>query len=151
MGILIRRAGVADAEQIIDFQIQMAAETEDVMLDRNIITPGVKAVFDDESKGWYFVAEVDGRIAGSLLITFEWSDWRNAMILWIQSVFVGKEFRGRGVYRSLYEHIQTLVSQSDEYAGIRLYVDKTNTDALKVYQKLGMDSEHYGMCEWIKN
>ncbi|MEO9805820.1 MAG: GNAT family N-acetyltransferase [Reichenbachiella sp.] len=147
----IRRAREEEAQSIIDFQIDMARETEDVDLDRNLITPGVKAVFSDESKGWYFVAEIDGQIAGSLLITFEWSDWRNAMILWIQSVFVGKEFRGRGVYRALYEHIQSIVNNSDEYVGIRLYVDKTNTDALKVYQKLGMDSEHYGMCEWIKS
>lgn len=147
----IRHAREEEAQSIIDFQIDMARETEDVDLDRNLITPGVKAVFNDESKGWYFVAEIDGQIAGSLLITFEWSDWRNAMILWIQSVFVGKEFRGRGVYRALYEHIQSIVNNSDEYVGIRLYVDKTNTDALKVYQKLGMDSEHYGMCEWIKS
>lgn len=147
----IRRAKVEEAQFIIDFQIDMAQETENVVLDRNIITPGVKAVFEDESKGWYFVAEVDGVIAGSLLITFEWSDWRNAMILWIQSVFVNKAYRGRGVYRALYGHIQQIVNGSDDYVGIRLYVDKTNTDALQVYEKLGMDSQHYGMCEWIKS
>lgn len=147
----IRRAKAEEAKFIIDFQIDMAQETENVVLDRNIITPGVQAVFTDETKGWYFVAEVDGKIAGSLLITFEWSDWRNGMILWIQSVFVSKEFRGQGVYRALYEHIQDLVNSSDEYAGIRLYVDKTNTNALHVYEKLGMDSQHYGMCEWIKS
>lgn len=146
----VRRARADEAQHIIDFQIDMARETEDVALDPNIITPGVKAVFADESKGWYFVAELEGQIAGSLLITFEWSDWRNGMILWIQSVFVAKEFRGRGVYRALYEHIQSLVNSSDDYAGIRLYVDKTNTNALQVYEKLGMDSQHYGMCEWIK-
>lgn len=146
----IRRASAEEAQYIIDFQIDMASETEEVVLDRAIITPGVQAVFDDESKGWYYVAEVNGQIAGSLLITFEWSDWRNAMILWIQSVFVSKDFRGKGVYRALYEHIQAMVNASDQYAGIRLYVDKTNTDALKVYRKLGMDSEHYGMCEWFK-
>lgn len=147
----IRRARAEEAQNIIDFQIDMARETEELTLDRSIITAGVKAVFDDESKGWYFVAEVDGQIAGSLMITFEWSDWRNAMILWIQSVFVNKNYRGMGVYRALYTHIQEMVRSSDKYVGIRLYVDKTNTDALKVYQKLGMDSEHYGMCEWIKS
>lgn len=147
----VRRARAEEAQYIIDFQIDMARETEDVTLDRNVITPGVQAVFDDESKGWYFVAEIDGKIAGSLLITFEWSDWRNGMILWIQSVFVNKAFRGRGVYRALYEHIQAMVNNSDKYCGIRLYVDKTNTHALKVYEKLGMDSQHYGMCEWIKD
>ncbi|WP_420582010.1 GNAT family N-acetyltransferase [Reichenbachiella sp.] len=146
----VRRARAEEAQNIIDFQIDMAWETEDVALDRSIITPGVHAVFDDESKGWYFVAEVDGQIAGSLLITFEWSDWRNGMILWIQSVFVSKGYRGQGVYRALYEHIQNIVNSSDDYCGIRLYVDKTNTNALKVYEKLGMDSQHYGMCEWIK-
>jgi len=149
--MIVRRAKVEEAQYIIDFQIDMARETEDVALDRNIITLGVKAVFDDASKGWYFVAEIDGRIAGSLMITFEWSDWRNSMILWIQSVFVVKEYRGQGVYRALYEHIQQIVNDSEDFAGIRLYVDKTNTDALKVYEKLGMDSQHYGMCEWIKS
>lgn len=148
--MIVRRARAEEAQHIIDFQVDMAQETENVVLDRNIITPGVQAVFADESKGWYFVAEVDGKIAGSLLITFEWSDWRNGMILWIQSVFVSKEFRGRGVYRALYEHIQAMVNGSDKYCGIRLYVDKTNTNALQVYEKLGMDSQHYGMCEWIK-
>ncbi|WP_422361666.1 GNAT family N-acetyltransferase [Reichenbachiella sp.] len=147
----VRRATADEAKYIIDFQIDMARETEDVDLDRNIITPGVQAVFEDESKGWYFVAEVDGEIAGSLLTTFEWSDWRNGMILWIQSVFVSKAFRGKGVYRALYEHIQGMVNGTDDYCGIRLYVDKTNTNALKVYEKLGMDSQHYGMCEWIKS
>ena len=147
----VRRATADEAMYIIDFQIDMAKETEEVELDRSIITPGVQAVFEDESKGWYFVAEVEGEIAGSLLITFEWSDWRNGMILWIQSVFVGKAFRGKGVYRALYEYIQNMVNRSEEYVGIRLYVDKTNTNALQVYEKLGMDSQHYGMCEWIKS
>lgn len=147
----IRRARAEDAQQIIDFQISMALETEDVVLDLNTITPGVQAVFEDDAKGWYFVAEIEGEIAGSLLTTFEWSDWRNATILWIQSVFVAMPHRGRGVYRALYEHIQNLVNTSDAHVGIRLYVDKTNEEALKVYQKLGMDSEHYGMCEWFKS
>ncbi|MEP2026698.1 MAG: GNAT family N-acetyltransferase [Reichenbachiella sp.] len=148
----VRRARAEEAQHIIDFQIDMARETEDVTLDKNIITSGVQAVFEDKSKGWYFVAELDGKIAGSLLITFEWSDWRNGMILWIQSVFVSKEFRGKGVYSALYGHIQDMVNSSDNnYCGIRLYVDKTNTHALKVYEKLGMDSQHYGMCEWIKS
>ena len=148
--MVIRRAQTGEAGDIVNFQIAMALETENYVLDPELITKGVMSAMEDESKGWYFVAELDGQVVGSLMITFEWSDWRNAMVLWIQSVFVDKAHRGKGVYKALYEHIQEIVNDSEDYVGIRLYVDKTNTSALKVYEKLGMDSQHYGMCEWMK-
>lgn len=149
--MIVRRAKTGETGAIVNFQIDMALETENYILDREVITKGVMSAMEDESKGWYFVAEIDGQVAGSLMITFEWSDWRNAMVLWIQSVFVDKSHRGKGVYKALYAHIQKVVNESDDYAGIRLYVDKTNVSALQVYEKLGMDSQHYGMCEWMKN
>ena len=111
---------------------------------------GVLAVFSDDRKGSYYVAELNGAVIGALMTTYEWSDWRNGRVIWIQSVFVEKEYRGKGIYRMLYEHVKALV-QSDEndFRGIRLYVDKTNTAARKVYEKLGMENHHYEMYEWM--
>ena len=101
--LLIRPAEPADAAAIVDFQLRMARETEDLELDRAILNRGVAAVFADPGKGAYWIAERGGRIVGCLLTTHEWSDWRDGVILWIQSVYVIPEERGRGVYRALYE------------------------------------------------
>ena len=148
--VLIREAVVSDAEAIVDFQLKMATETEDLKLDRSVVTDGVAAVFNDNLKGAYYVAESDGLVVGSLLTTYEWSDWRNGRVLWIQSVFVDEKYRRRGIYRRLYEHIQTLVKQKEtDFRGIRLYVDKTNSHAQQVYAKLGMVNHHYEMYEWM--
>ena len=139
-----------DAEAIIDFQIAMARETEDVKLDRAILTRGVQAVFADPSKGRYFVAESDGRVIGSLMITYEWSDWRDGTVWWIQSVYVIPEFRRRGIYAGLYSHVRALVEPKPEIRGIRLYVDNRNVPAQQVYRRLGMEGEHYRVFEWMK-
>lgn len=144
-----REALPADASAIIEFQIAMARETEELELDRAILTKGVEALFDDPNLGRYYVAEEDGRIAGSLMITYEWSDWRNGMVWWIQSVYVTPEFRRRGVYAGLYQHVKSMVEQS-AVRGIRLYVDKRNTPAQEVYTRLGMNGEHYLVFEWMK-
>jgi GNAT superfamily N-acetyltransferase len=145
-----RDADPDDAEAIIEFQIAMARETEELGLDRNILTRGVEAVFADASKGRYFVAEHDGRVVGSLLITYEWSDWRNGLVWWIQSVFVIPEFRRRGVYAGLYSHVKTMVDADAAIRGIRLYVDTRNIAAQQVYARLGMHGEHYKVFEWMK-
>ena len=139
-----------DAEAIIDFQIAMARETEELGLDRDILTRGVQAVFADASKGRYFVAESEGRVVGSLLITYEWSDWRNGLVWWIQSVFVVPEFRRRGVYACLYSHVKAMVDAEPAIRGIRLYVDTRNVAAQQVYTRLGMHGEHYKVFEWMK-
>lgn len=128
----------------------MARETEGMDLDLPTVTRGVQAVFDDPSKGQYWVAESDGRVAGSLLTTWEWSDWRNGTVLWIQSVYVLPELRGSGIYRRMYEHLRERVLDSPGLMGIRLYVDRRNTAAQRVYERLGMSSEHYEMFEWLK-
>jgi GNAT superfamily N-acetyltransferase len=146
----IRRAHPNDASAIVEFQLLMARETEDLELDRETVNLGVAAVFADPGKGTYWVAERDGRIAGSLLTTFEWSDWRNGTVLWVQSVYVLPEARGRGVYRALYERIRAEVEASPDLRGIRLYVDRRNTAAQRVYERLGMTREHYEMFEWLK-
>jgi len=147
---MYRDALPSDRDVIVDFQIAMARETEEVALDREICTRGVAAVFADPSLGRYFVAEGDGRVVASLLITNEWSDWRAGMVWWIQSVYVVPEMRGRRVYGGLYEHVKSLVAADEAIRGIRLYVDRRNTSAQQVYTRLGMNGEHYQVFEWMK-
>ena len=150
MSVIFRDATPNDAEAIIDFQLAMARETEDVSLDRVICTRGVRAVFADPSHGRYFVAEEGGRVAASLLITYEWSDWRDGVVWWIQSVYVLPQLRGQRVYAGLYEHVKSIAMSDDRIRGIRLYVDKRNTRARNVYSRLGMNGEHYLVFEWMK-
>lgn len=149
--ILYRNATAADAPAIVAFQIAMARETEDLELDRVLCTAGVASVFANAGLGQYFVAEADGQVVASLLITYEWSDWRNGMIWWIQSVYVQPEARGQGVYAGLYAHVKALVQNDADLRGIRLYVDKRNTRAQTVYTRLGMNGEHYQVFEWMKS
>lgn len=148
--IHLRPARPEDAPEIAGFQILMARETEGLELDPETVRRGVGAVFADPARGEYTVAEADGRVIGCLMVTFEWSDWRNATVLWIQSLYVTAEMRGRGVYRALYEHLQARVQGSQGLLGIRLYVDKRNTAAQRVYTRLGMTREHYELFEWMK-
>lgn len=148
--MLIRKASAKDWAIIADFQQQMAWETENMTLKPDIIKEGIQVVLNDPTKGSYYVAEVDNRIVGSLMITYEWSDWRNKLIYWIQSVYVLPEFRRRGIYRSLYEHIKAIASNANDVGGIRLYVDRSNHSAQETYTKLGMNGEHYQVFEWMK-
>src|SRR5665647_438107 len=116
--ILIRKAVPSDAPSIIDFQLSMAWETENMKLVYEIVTKGVDAVFNDLSKGQYYVAEADGKVIASLLITYEWSDWRNCNVWWFQSVYVIPEFRRKGVFRKMYSYIRELAVQQS-IAGLR--------------------------------
>ncbi|HEY0513433.1 MAG TPA: GNAT family N-acetyltransferase [Thermoanaerobaculia bacterium] len=146
----IRAASPLDAPAIVDLQLRMARETEALELDRGTVDRGVGAVFADPAKGAYWVAERDGSIVGALLTTPEWSDWRDGVVLWIQSVYVVPEERGRGVYRALYERVKRQVVESPGLKGIRLYVDRRNAAAQRVYERLGMSREHYETFEWMK-
>jgi ribosomal protein S18 acetylase RimI-like enzyme len=146
----IRAATPEDAAVIVDFQLRMAKETESLELDRGTVIRGVEAVFADPAKGTYWIAKSGGRIAGCLLTTFEWSDWRNGTVLWIESLYVLPEERGRGVYRALYEHLKQRVETDPGLKGIRLYVDRRNTAAQRVYERLGMTREHYELFEWMR-
>lgn len=148
--IVVRSANTSDKDKIAAFQMSMALETENLLLDSATVHHGVEAVFNDAGKGAYYVAEADGRVIASLLTTYEWSDWRNGNILWIQSVFVEGEFRGIGVFKKLYKHVKSMVlDEKNNYRGIRLYVDKSNTNAINVYSKLGMINHHYDTFEWM--
>lgn len=146
----IRKANPSEIDSIVTFQQKMAMETESLELDTAILTKGVQAVFDDSSKGIYYVAIEDKKTIASLLITYEWSDWRNGQVYWIQSVYVLPEHRGKGVYKQMYLHLKEEVEKSLNIRGLRLYVEKDNQIAQKVYAKLGMDGEHYKMFEWMK-
>ena len=145
-----REARLSDADRIVEFQIAMAVETEQIRLDRMVCTAGVAAVLRDEKLGRYYVGEIDGEVAASTLITYEWSDWRNGMVWWIQSVYVLPGERKQGVYAGLYRYIQELAQRDDHVRGIRLYVDRRNAPAQQVYTRLGMNGEHYQVFEWMK-
>ncbi|HXH31085.1 MAG TPA: GNAT family N-acetyltransferase [Bacteriovoracaceae bacterium] len=151
MEIKIRPGLLFDISTIANFQVKMAWETENFKLDIPVVEAGVAAVFDDPSKGKYWLAEVDGRVAGCLLTVPEWSDWRNGTVLWIHSVYVVPESRKNGVYKALYQHLKDMVEASTDLRGLRLYVDKTNAAAQDVYESLGMSGEHYHLFEWMKS
>ncbi|MEP7213381.1 MAG: GNAT family N-acetyltransferase [Acidobacteriota bacterium] len=143
----IRLATATDAVSLVEFNQAMALETENKLLDGPTITAGVEAVFADEKKGFYVVAEDAGKIAAGLMVTYEWSDWRNAWFWWIQSVYVLPEYRGRQIYSMLYDFVKALAEEKGNVCGFRLYVEKENLGAQKVYEKVGMDASHYLMYE----
>lgn len=145
--VKIRKAVAADAGAIADFNIAMALETENKKLSPAKIGPGVRALFSKPEYGFYVVAEVDGAVAGCLMITYEWSDWRNGLFWWIQSVYVKPEFRRKGVYRAMFSFIKELAGQDCGVCGCRLYVEHDNTVAQETYRKLGMKETHYKMLE----
>ncbi len=143
----IRLAEKSDAAALVEFNQAMALETEGKTLDAQILQSGVESVFHDEKKGFYVVAEENERIIGGLMITFEWSDWRDGWFWWIQSVYILPEFRARGIYRLLYDFVKESAREKEDVCGFRLYVEKENVRAQKVYEKLGMEASHYLMYE----
>jgi GNAT superfamily N-acetyltransferase len=147
MDINIRIAAPADSAVISDYNALMAKETEGIELDRERLRKGVEALFTDMSKGVYYLAEIDGSVVGQLMITYEWSDWRNATFWWIQSVYVLPEYRNQGIFRALYRYIESLARKHGNICGLRLYVDDANKIAQKTYEALGMKQSHYKMME----
>jgi GNAT superfamily N-acetyltransferase len=147
MALTVRRATPADAPVVAEFNSRLARETEGKALDPAALAAGVAAVLADPNKGIYFVAEDDGAVLGMTEVTFEWSDWRNGWLWWIQSVYVRVDARRRGVFRRLYEHIyQTAVRESD-VVGLRLYVEHNNRVAQQTYLRLGMKEAGYRILE----
>ena len=143
-----RKATSGDAPAIISFQQAMAMETEGMKLKTDIVTRGVMAVFSDSSKGQYYVAEDQGVVVASLMITYEWSDWRNAFVWWFQSVYVTPEYRRKGIFRLMYDHIKNEGLKCG-IAGLRLYVESANVRAQKTYEAMGMNGSHYRTFEWM--
>ena len=144
--IIITKGQIEDIENIAQFQVDMAMESEGTQLDKDIVTKGVSAAMADENKGLYYIARVDGKAVGSLMLTREWSDWNNGWYWWIQSVYVAPDYRRQGVYKSMYQAVCTHAKQQN-IAQVRLYVDKTNTRGQEVYSSLGMQESHYLIYE----
>ncbi|HEX3100164.1 MAG TPA: GNAT family N-acetyltransferase [Pyrinomonadaceae bacterium] len=143
----IRIAIAEDADSLVEFNQAMALETEGKRLDAVTLRSGVTAVFGDEKKGFYVVAESDSRIVGGLMVTYEWSDWRNAWFWWIQSVYILPEARGQRVYSKLYDFVKAKAAAQGNVCGFRLYVENDNFHAQKVYDTVGMHASHYLMYE----
>jgi GNAT superfamily N-acetyltransferase len=147
--IEIRDATPADARTIAEYNTRLAEETEGRQLDADVIGPGVAAVLGDPAKGRYWVASVGDEIAAQLMVTCEWSDWRNGAIWWIQSVYVAPSFRRQGIFSSLYKHVESLARDAGDVCGIRLYIEKGNDRARQTYQSLGMTVTDYDVMESI--
>jgi ribosomal protein S18 acetylase RimI-like enzyme len=145
--VQIRPATPADADCIVRFNLLLALETEDLHLDPQTVAHGVAALLCDNAKGTYFVAENEGRVDGQLLITYEWSDWRNGNLWWLQSVYVATERRGHGIFKTLYQHVLALARKDPDVCGVRLYVDAANKHAQHVYRQLGMKKTDYELYE----
>ena len=142
----IRPAILDDLDAIVAGNIGLAEESEQLRLDEATLRAGIRALLEARAPGRYWIAESNGVVVGQLLITFEWSDWRNRMVWWIQSVYVSPTARRRGVFRALYEHARR-EAQSQGVGGLRLYVDITNSRAQAVYSALGMKGDHYRVFE----
>lgn len=143
----IRLANPTDIDALVKFNQAMALETEGKQLDPAKISAGVAAVFDDDKKGFYVVAETGENIVGGLMVTYEWSDWRNAWFWWIQSVYIMPEGRGQRLYSRMYDFVKEKAAADGNVCGFRLYVEHDNEHAQKVYEKLGMTASHYQMYE----
>lgn len=145
--IEVRAAHRGDLARIVRWNQSLAAESEAKSLDAVILEQGVARLLDDAGLGRYFIAELDGDPAGQLMLTREWSDWRNGLFWWIQSVYVEPPCRGRGVFRALYRHVEALGRAEPDVCGLRLYVHEDNTGAADVYLRLGMQEERYRVME----
>lgn len=143
----IRLAHRDDVDALVEFNHAMAMETEGKLLDRETLRPGVEAVFSDHDKGFYVVATEQDNIVGGMMITFEWSDWRNAWFWWIQSVYIKPEARGKHIYSRMYSFVKERAHEAGDVCGFRLYVESDNLHAQNVYEALGMDRSQYLMFE----
>lgn len=142
----VRKATIKDIQSIARFNLAMSLETESKSLSSDLIIQGVTYLMEHPDAGFYLVAETQGQLSGCLGITYEWSDWRNGLFWWIQSVFVEPDFRRQSVFTSMYELVTDLAKQ-DNACGLRLYVEKENTQAQATYKKLDMIETHYRLME----
>ena len=148
--MIIRQALSQDAAELAEFNINMARETEGIELKPEVIATGVRTLIKNPQMGFYLVVELDNGIQASLMVTTEWSDWRNGMFWWIQSVYVRPAYRRQGLYRELYERVKELAEQDPSICGFRLYVERENTVAQKAYQSLGMRETEYKLFEELQ-
>ena len=149
--MIIRQATINDTAAIADFNIKMAKETEDLALIPDVINAGVRNMIENPAMGFYLVAEDNHVIQASLMVTTEWSDWRNGLFWWIQSVYVQPQYRRMGLYSKLYEKVKILAQDNNNVCGFRLYVENENVTAQKTYRSLGMEKTDYQMFEEAKS
>lgn len=148
--MIIRQALSQDIAELAEFNISMARETEGAELIPEVIASGVKGMIENPQRGYYLVVELDNGIQASLMVTTEWSDWRNGMFWWIQSVYVRPAYRRQGLYRELYARVKELAEQEPSVCGFRLYVERENTNAQKSYESLGMVETEYKLFEELQ-
>ena len=146
----IRLAEARDAALLAEFNIAMARETEGKRLLPAVVGAGVRRMLAEPALGFYLVAEAGGEVAGSLMVTTEWSDWRNGRFWWIQSVYVRPGRRRRGVFRALYAHLGETAAREPDVCGFRLYVERENSAAQATYRALGMEGTDYLLFEQMK-
>jgi GNAT superfamily N-acetyltransferase len=147
MPFTVRLAAPKDAPAIIEFNRRLARETENLVLDAKVLEPGVAAILADSTRGRYYVADDQGDVIGQIMITYEWSDWRNGWIWWLQSVYVRADRRKGGVFRSIYEYIEDHARKQGNVVGIRLYVERDNRAAQSTYCKLGFEEIHFYLLQ----
>ena len=145
--ITVRLGTTGDAPFVVQCNMQLALETENLSLNIGNVRRGVDAVLSDRAKGFYLIGEIDGRLAGQLLITYEWSDWRNGTFWWIQSVYTVPELRRRGVFQALYSQVERLARQAGSVCGLRLYVASSNVAAQKIYGLCSLHQAGYLLFE----
>ena len=146
--LIIKQANLADAPVIAEFNCKMAMETENLQLDSSTVGTGVENLMQRPEHGFYIVAKLNDRVIGQLLVTLEWSDWRNGMFWWIQSVYIEPEYRRQGIFRKMYQFISEYAKQ-ESVIGLRLYVEQENKIAQKTYNELGMQKSNYQIYEQI--
>ena len=149
LDLSIRDAMPADAATIAEYNTRLALESEGMELVPEVVGPGVQAMLADRSMGRYWVAESHGKVVGQIMVTYEWSDWRNGRIWWIQSVYVHGDYRRSGVFSALYRHVESLARRDPQACGIRLYVERDNTRAQRTYASLGMVMTDYQVMQTI--
>jgi len=149
--ITIRLATMEDAQTLIEFNRAMALETEHKHLVADTVSQGVEKLLSNPDLGFYIVAESGRETLGSLMVTTEWSDWRDGIFWWIQSVYVKLNWRRRGVFRSLYNFVKELAKEDPSVCGFRLYVERNNLSAQKTYQAVGMHKTPYRLFEELKD
>jgi len=147
MDIKIRSATPKDLETIVRYNLALAQESEGKKLDQAVLSAGVAALLADPAKGRYFIAEANGAVVGQTMITFEWSDWRNGLFWWIQSVYVEESARRLGVFRALFDHLRSLADRNPSVCGIRLYVERENARAQRTYERCGLKTTGYQVME----
>ena len=149
--ISIQKAEVRHIDILIDFQQRLAHESEGVVLNGSTLRKGMEAMFTDPGKGLYYIASDGDEVVGCHMITYEWSDWRNGMVWWLQSVYVKESHRKKGIFKMMYDNVISMIKKDANLIGLRLYVDKSNERAMNVYGAMGMDGSHYTVYEWIKD